>query len=127
MARASHRDFGDLKVCIAWAIQKDREVRGQWRGPHPATSPQEHADSVVAEWNTTADRQELRMTGSTRIVTMLSRRYGKPSPENIETAIKVLYSLTSFEFFDALAGPDRTLEEVAPIVLKLASSFLGIN
>src|SRR5437763_365759 len=30
-----------------------------------------------------AARQERRMTGSTRIVTVLSRRYGKPSPENI--------------------------------------------
>jgi len=74
-----------------------------------------------------ARRQERRIGGSTKIVTMLSQRYGRPEPEEIDTAAKVLYSLTSFEFFDALAGVDQTPEEVAPIVVKLAASFLGIG
>ena len=73
-----------------------------------------------------AGRQERRMTGSTRIVNMLSRRYGTPTPRHIEASVRVLYSLTSFEFFDGLAGKDRTPEEVAPIVIQLARSFLGI-
>ena len=62
--------------------------------------------------------------GSTRIVNMLSRRYGYPPEQNIDAAVKVLYSLTSFEFFDTLAGPDRTTEDVAPVVIELALSFL---
>lgn len=74
-----------------------------------------------------AARQDRRMSGSTKIVTMLSRRFGRPGPEKIETAAKVLYSLTSFEFFDALASPDQTPEQVAPIAIALASSFLGIS
>jgi AcrR family transcriptional regulator len=73
-----------------------------------------------------AERQQRRIGGSTRIVQMLSQRYGHPALENVETASKVLYSLTSFEFFDALAGSDHTPEEVAPLVIQLASSFLGI-
>jgi len=73
-----------------------------------------------------AVRQDRRMMGSTKIVTMLSRRYGRPQPAKIETAARVLFSLTSFEFFDALAGSDQTPEQVAPLVVKLASSFMGI-
>jgi AcrR family transcriptional regulator len=74
-----------------------------------------------------AERQQRRIGGCTKIVQMLSRRYGHPTPENVEPAAKVLYSLTSFEFFDALAGSDRSPEEVAPLVIQLASSFLGIS
>lgn len=72
-------------------------------------------------------RQARRMQGSSRIMTMLSRRYGCPPPEQIEVATKVLYALTSFEFFDALAGVDRSPEEVTPTVIKLASSFIGLG
>lgn len=28
LVHASHGDFGDVKMCVAWAIQKDREVQG---------------------------------------------------------------------------------------------------
>ena len=66
------------------------------------------------------------MLGSRNIVTMLSRRYGRPEPEKVETTIRVLYSLTSFEFFDALAGADHSPEEVAPVVVKLISAFIGL-
>ena len=73
-----------------------------------------------------AARQERRMVGSRNIVTMLSRRYGRPEPEKVETTIRVLYSITSFEFFDALAGADHSPEEVAPVVVKLISAFIGL-
>lgn len=33
---------------------------------------------------------------------------------------EILYALTSFEMFDALAGPERKLQDVAPVVLRLA-------
>lgn len=74
-----------------------------------------------------AGRQKRRMMGAGRIVTMLSLRYGSPSPKSAEIAIRMLYSLTSFEFFDSLAGPDRMPEDVASIVIDLAFSFFGIS
>ena len=37
-----------------------------------------------------------------------------------DEAVRMLFSLTSFETFDALAGPDRELTEVAQSVLLLA-------
>ena len=75
---------------------------------------------------TLAARQERRMVGSRNIMTMLSRRYGHPEPEQVETAARTLYSLTSFEFFDTLAGSDQSPEEVAPLITKLAAAFVGL-
>jgi|SRR5215472_1373372 len=71
-------------------------------------------------------RQERRKLGSRNIVTMLSRRYGRPEPGELESTVQVLYSLTSFEFFDALAGADHSPEEVAPVVVKLMCTFIGL-
>ncbi len=38
---------------------------------------------------------------------------------------EILYALTSFEMFDALAGPKRSLEDIAPTVLRLARAALN--
>jgi hypothetical protein len=38
----------------------------------------------------------------------------------------VLHMLTSFETFDALAGPDRSPQDVAPLVQRLAVAALGL-
>jgi len=77
--------------------------------------------------NVLAARQQRRMGGTRKIVSMLSARYGIPASENIEDATRVLYSLTSFEFFDSMAGTNRTPEQIAPLVIRLASAFLGIS
>ena len=42
-----------------------------------------------------------------------------------ETA-DILFTLTSFETFDALAGPSHSLEEVAPTVQRLVRAAIGI-
>jgi hypothetical protein len=39
----------------------------------------------------------------------------------------VLYTLISFECFDTLAGPTRSLEEVAPVVQRCAWAVLGLD
>ncbi|MBN9388141.1 MAG: TetR/AcrR family transcriptional regulator [Chloroflexi bacterium] len=40
--------------------------------------------------------------------------------------VNILFSLTSFEFFDSLAGPERRADEVAPTVYRLALAALGL-
>ena len=37
------------------------------------------------------------------------------------------YTLTGYEFFDTLAGPARSIEEVVPVVQQLAHAALGLN
>lgn len=71
-------------------------------------------------------RDERRRHGLRVIVQRQVEKYGRPAPEAIEEVVNVLYTLTSFETFDTLAGPARVLEEVAPVVLQLARAALGL-
>jgi AcrR family transcriptional regulator len=56
----------------------------------------------------------------------LADRYGHPPPDALGEAVAVLHMLTSFETFDALAGPDRSPRDVAPLVHRLAVAALGL-
>jgi hypothetical protein len=72
-------------------------------------------------------RDERRRQGLHVIVGRLVARYGRPAPEAFDETVNVLYTLLSFESFDALAGPTRSIEEVAPVVRRLAHAVLDLN
>src|SRR5947209_1545880 len=55
----------------------------------------------------------------------LGQRYGRPAHEGRGQAEALLYTLTSFETFDMLAGPRRKLPDVAGEVLFLARAAVG--
>jgi len=44
---------------------------------------------------------------------------------DVDVAVRVLYSLTSFEFIDALAGPEQSPEQVSPLVIRLAAAWIN--
>ena len=46
--------------------------------------------------------------------------------KTFEEIVDVLFTLTSFETFDALAGPTKSLEEVAPVVQRLVGAAIGL-
>lgn len=71
-------------------------------------------------------RDEWRRGGLRVIVQRLVEKYGRPAPEAFDEAVDVLYTLIGFECFDTLAGPTRNLEEIAPVVQRLARSALGL-
>ncbi len=50
-----------------------------------------------------------------------------PATRSLEEQVNVLVAVTSFEFFDMLADPIRTCQEVAPIVRDLARAALGLS
>jgi AcrR family transcriptional regulator len=72
-------------------------------------------------------RDERRREGLRVIVGRLVEKYGRPPPEAFDEMINVLYTLLSFESFDTLAGPTRSIEEVAPVVRQLAHAALGLD
>jgi AcrR family transcriptional regulator len=72
-------------------------------------------------------RDEWRRGGIRVIVGRLVEKYGRPAPEAFDEMVDVLYTLISFECFDTLAGPTRSLEEIAPVVQRLARSALGLT
>ena len=72
-------------------------------------------------------RDEWRRQGLRVIVGRLVEKHGQPTSGAFDETVDVLYTLLSFESFDTLAGPTRTVEEVAPIVRRIAHAALGLN
>ena len=72
-------------------------------------------------------RDERRRQGLRVIVQRLVEKHRRPAPEAIEEVVNVLYTLIGFECFDTLAGSTRSIEEVMPIVRRLAHAALGLN
>lgn len=50
-----------------------------------------------------------------------------PSDKSLDEAVALLFTLSSFETFDTLAGTTHSMEEVAPLVYQLACAALSLN
>ena len=72
-------------------------------------------------------RQEWRRRGLRVIVERVRARYGKPAAEAQNETIDLLFTLTSFQTFDVLAGPKRTPAAVTPLLLRAARAVLGLT
>jgi len=71
-------------------------------------------------------RDERRREGLRVIVRRFAEKYGRPGPVSFDETVDVLYTLIGFECFDTLAGPAGNLEEIAPVVQRLARSALDL-
>lgn len=69
-------------------------------------------------------RNEWRRDGLVKIVGRLSEHGTKRRA--LDYSIDMLFTLTSFHFFDTLAGPDRAPTDVVPDVLRAARQVLGL-
>src|SRR5581483_6892312 len=69
-------------------------------------------------------RDEWRRNAIRVIVQRLAEQHGQPAPEAVDEVINVLFTLIGFEFFDTLAGPTRSIQEVVPIVQQLARAAI---
>jgi len=72
-------------------------------------------------------RDERRRKGVRVITQRLSEQKNIPPDTSPDEIVDVLFTLSSFETFETLAGPTRSLEEVAPLVCKLARAALHAN
>ncbi len=72
-------------------------------------------------------RDERRRTGLRVIVGRLVEQHGQPAPAALDELVEVLYTLTSFETFDTLAGPARNIEQVTPLIRRLARAALRMD
>jgi AcrR family transcriptional regulator len=71
-------------------------------------------------------RDERRRQGLRVLVARLGERNGQPKTLSSDQVIDILYTLIAFEFFDTLAGPSRSLEDVAPLVGRLARAAVDL-
>lgn len=69
-------------------------------------------------------RDERRRQGMRVITQRLLGQQMLPPDTSSDELIAVLFTLSSFEFFETLAGPERSLQEVAPLVFQLARAAL---
>jgi AcrR family transcriptional regulator len=71
-------------------------------------------------------RDEWRRQGLRVLVGRISEQQGRPTPETVDEVVNILFTLISFECFDMLAGPDRSLEEATAVVRKLARAAMSM-
>jgi AcrR family transcriptional regulator len=72
-------------------------------------------------------RDERRRDLFRRTVGRITDEYGRPEPASAGQLVAVLTALASFETFDAIAGEDRSPDDVVPVVQGLARLALGID
>jgi AcrR family transcriptional regulator len=70
------------------------------------------------------ERNEGRRQGLRVIVSRLESQ-GRDRGKATSDLVDVLFALTSFENFDVLAGPERTPEQVAPLVKRAAAAIVS--
>jgi len=70
---------------------------------------------------------ERRREGLRVIVLRFVEKYGKPVPKTIDETVNILFTLLSFETFDTLAGSTYSIEEISPVVQRLARAALGLD
>src|SRR5262249_31441272 len=72
-------------------------------------------------------RGERRRYGLETLLRRLSKEHGRPTRKAFAEAVGILFALTSFETFDTLAGPGRSLAEVTPLVRRLLLAALELE
>ncbi len=72
-------------------------------------------------------RDERRKLLLRTILSRITQKYGKPSSEVFEQSVDLLYALTSFATFDAMAGDDGKAADVVPLVQRLARLALDLD
>jgi len=71
-------------------------------------------------------RNERRRMAGSRVVDGLIRRFGKPEALNRADAIDLLFTITSFEFFDSFAAK-RSPESISSFIVRFVLATLGIS
>ncbi|HEV2659600.1 MAG TPA: TetR/AcrR family transcriptional regulator [Ktedonobacteraceae bacterium] len=72
-------------------------------------------------------RDERRRKGLRVLVQRIVGEQDLADPETFDEKVTLLFALLSFECFEALAGSTRRLEEVIPLVCRLAHAVLGLE
>jgi len=72
-------------------------------------------------------RDEWRRQGIRVIMQRFVEKQMLSSMQSLDEIVDALFTLLSFETFDTLAGPKRSLEEVVPLVQRLAHAILDLD
>jgi AcrR family transcriptional regulator len=70
-------------------------------------------------------RDQRRRHAVDAIVGRFTKTRRRRKPDARSATVDVLHAITSFETYDTLAGPDRDIEEITPLIQKLARQILA--
>ena len=110
--------LGEFVGTFAAAWQEDRVVIHRLQGL--AALDPEFSDV----WHT---RERRRREGMRQIASRVAAGRAMPPALDVDAATAALYAIVSPESFEAMAGAERTFEDVAPIVHQLARKALGLD
>jgi AcrR family transcriptional regulator len=71
-------------------------------------------------------RDERRRKALGALIQRLADQEGRPTPDAINQIVDLVFTLTSFDTFNTLAGPTRTCADVAPVVQRLVHMALDL-
>jgi hypothetical protein len=71
-------------------------------------------------------RDEWRRRGVRVIAERFAVRNSPTPGESLDKTVDILFTLSSFETYDTLAGPTRSMEDVALLVYELARAALNL-
>jgi len=71
-------------------------------------------------------REERRRDGAREILSRFARKLGRPAPEEFADSVDLLFTLTSFETFDALISPTRTAAQAADLIKRQILAGLSL-
>jgi AcrR family transcriptional regulator len=80
--------------------------------------------TVEPVWHARTERRRALLQ---QLVPRIMQRSGRPSPARQRDAIDLVYSITSFEMYDAFSGEARRPSAVIAGVLRLAMASLDVN
>jgi len=72
-----------------------------------------------------AERSDWRRKGARVLLERLVKQTGRPKRKEIRDAEALLFMLTGFATYDALAGPKRRTDQVTALLQRLARQALG--
>ncbi len=72
-----------------------------------------------------AERSEWRRKGARVLLERLVKQAGRPKRKEMRDAEDLLFMLTGFATYDALAGPKRRTDQVTALLQRLARQALG--
>ena len=72
-------------------------------------------------------RDEWRRQGISVIMQRFVEKHMLSLSGSLDEIVNALFTLLSFETFDTLAGPTRSIQEVVPVVQRLARAALGLD
>ncbi len=113
-------------LCDALAVTGEMEqVASAFRCPEPSEGLDEYIRIFGRFWQ--ADRLVTRRLRGLATLDPDFEQVIRAWDERRRKGLRVLSALLSFEYFEALAGPTRRLEDVIPLVCRLAHAVLGLE